>query len=117
MRQLTERLECLRDIAVKNGLNVSEKRVKNKDKGRICKELQVGDKVMCRVPGVLTSLQDAWEGPYTVTKKCSKVNYKVKRDEGRGRLKLVLSNNLKIFQQREYDLLHVCIAEEVHIHK
>ncbi len=53
VEKLTERFECLRDIAVKNGLSVSEKRVKNKDKGRIGKELQVGDdKVMCRVPGV-----------------------------------------------------------------
>ncbi len=55
--------------------------------------------------------------PYTVMEKCSKINYEVKRDEGRGRLKLVDSNNLKRLQQREYDLLHVCIAEEMHIDK
>lgn len=36
----------------------------------------------------------------------------MKQDEGRGRLKLVHSNNLKKFQQREYDLI-----QDVHVDK
>ncbi len=56
---------------------MSEKRKEGKDKGRKYKELEVGEKVMIRIRGLIATLEDSWEGPYTIVKKCSAVSYQV----------------------------------------
>ncbi len=71
--ELVEKLEVLRDGAVDMGRRMSEKRKEGKDKGRKYKELEVGEKVKIRIPVLIATLEDSWEGPYTIVKKYSAV--------------------------------------------
>jgi len=64
--ELAERLEVLRDVATCVGKKSGEKRKCEKDKGRTFKEVEVGEKVLVRIPGICSNLQDAWEGPPTL---------------------------------------------------
>jgi len=54
-----------------------------------------GDKVLCRIPGIASKLQDSWDDPFVVTKKFSAVNYMIEEKKGRMRSKIVHVNNLK----------------------
>ncbi len=73
----------LRESVLETGLCESEKRAESYNKGKVDRELSVGDLVLCRRPGLASKLADSWEGPYTVIEKFNKVNYK----SGRGRWK------------------------------
>jgi len=57
--ELCDRLEGVRDVAARNGLVESEKRKKYYDRGSVERVLQEGDKVLCKIPGLLGKLQDS----------------------------------------------------------
>ena len=68
------RLELIRDIAVQKGVVESRKR-KEYDHGKVKRELKIGEKIWCRIPGKNgknRKLEDSWEGPYIVEKMLSK---------------------------------------------
>ncbi len=81
---LNDRLAVLHDVAVSNA---STSAMLRKVAFKSDRTLEVGDKVLLRVPGLHGALEASWEGPYSVTEKLSRVNYKVCRDvAGMGRL-------------------------------
>ncbi len=73
--------------------------------------LEVGDKVLLRVPGLHGALEASWEGPYSVTEKLSRVNYKVCRDGSRNG-KIVHINNTKVYKDRGKVVNSVCVVAE-----
>jgi len=91
---LQEKLCLLHDLASANELSTIEARAKVFNKNKSERELHVGDLVMLRVPGLHVALTAAWEGPYLVSEKISRVTYKVKR-EGSDNERVVHINNLK----------------------
>ena len=71
------------------------------DVGTSDRTLEVGDFVLCKIPGMRGSLQDSWEGPFRVIKMCNIVNYKVKEVHGKQREKVIHFNNAKRYVKRK----------------
>ena len=72
----------------------------------------MGNKVLCRIPGMISKLNDSWEGPFIVQAKFSAVNYKVVEDDGRKRSKVVHINNLKGFNERDNEICALTVIAE-----
>ena len=53
-------------------------------------------------------LEESWHGPYTVTQKVGRVNYKV--DVGHGRTKVLQINNMKRFYVREEEVMRLAVV-------
>jgi len=100
----------MREIALRNSLCEREKRKLRYDKNAVERMLEEGSNVLRRIPGMISKLQDAWEGPYIVTEQLSAVNYRMVEENGKGQSKVVHVNNLKGFHQRE---LEVCALTAV----
>ena len=47
------------------------------------RKLEVGDQVLCRIPGMSGKLMESWHGPYPVEARKSRVDYQVKVGKGR----------------------------------
>ena len=105
VEELCSRLEVMREIAVSNALTESVNRKVSYDKSSVDRIFCEGNKVLCRIPGMVSKLQDSWEGPVVVTRKLSAVNYIIEEEERRKRSKVMHVNNLKSFKERE---LEVC---------
>ena len=82
------------------------------DKGKIDRKLEVGQLVMCRIPGMSRKLQDAWEGPFRVIDVLGKVNYRVKEVCGKEREKVIHINNAKGYLEREGEVCLLTIVAE-----
>ena len=80
------------------------------DKGTVNRQLEVGDKVLCRIPGMTGKLEESWHGPYSVEARTGKVNYKVK--VGKGKAKVLHINNLKRFYERSENILRLALVAE-----
>ena len=78
-------IEVMRDIATGIGLSEIKKRKILYDKGKVDRQLKIGELVLCRIPGKNGKLEDAWEGPVRVVRKLSKVNNQVKEEQGENR--------------------------------
>ena len=111
---LCARLEVLRESAMSKAIVESEKRKKFYDRHSVERTFEVGNKVLCRIPGMISKLNDSWEGPFIVQAKFSAVNYKVVEDDGRKRSKVVHINNLKGFNETDNEIcaLTVIVEEE-----
>ena len=112
--ELCERLEILRDVAVRNGLVESGKRKTYYDRGKCARVLADGDKVLCRIPGMVAKLDDSWDGPYIVLKKLSAVNYLIGEVDHKKRRKVVHVNMFKKFKERELEVCALTVIAEDH---
>ncbi len=108
---LNDRLAVLHDVAVSNASTSAMLRKVAFDKNKSDRTLEVGDKVLLRVPGLHGALEASWEGPYSVTEKLSRVNYKVCRDGSRNG-KIVHINNTKVYKDRGKVVNSVCVVAE-----
>ncbi len=97
--KLNDRLSVIHDLAVNEESKNVEKRVLSFNKGKSDRSLEVGSKVLMRVPGIHAALQAAWEGPYNVIDKTFRVAYKVSRGNDHP-VKLAHINNLKVCVDR-----------------
>ncbi len=73
--QLNDWLAVIHDLAVANQAASSSDRALTFNKHKQDKPLDVGASVLMRVPGMKAALQEAWEGPYVVVGKSSRVSY------------------------------------------
>ena len=96
---LGKRMKIWSEIAREKGLEASVARKKQFDKKVVVRELKVGDKVLCRIPGMIKKLKESWKGPYTVKKKLNQVDYLVETRKGKS--KVLHINNLKLYKERE----------------
>ncbi len=109
---LNDRLAVIHDIAVSNESISGGKRALVFNKNKSEKPLEIGSKVLMRVPGMKTALQAAWEGPYQVVDSSSRVTYKVSKGDDHP-VKLAHRDNLKLYIDRHLSVNAVTlIAEE-----
>ena len=93
---LVERLQHWHDVMRERGECASSKRKLGFDRKTVERELEEGDLVLCRVPGMSSKLEEAWHGPYPVIEKLNRVDYRI--EVGKGRKKVLHINNMKKFQ-------------------
>ena len=109
---LVDRLECWHEVMRKRNMDASKKRKKTFDRKAVERVFEVGDRVLCRIPGMTHKLQESWHGPYPVTEVLSRVDYKV--EFRKGNKKVLHVNNMKLFHGREEDVMRLSvIAEDV----
>ena len=107
---LAEKLEHWHDVLRERGKLASEKRKVGFDRKTVNRQLEEGDQVLCRVPGMSHKLEESWHGPYTVLEKVSRVDYRI--NLGRGRKKVLHINNLKKFYVREEEVMRLAVVAE-----
>ena len=107
---LVSRLEVWHDVLRERGKEASRKRKVMFDRGAVERTLNVGDLVLCRVPGMSRKLKESWHGPYEVVGCMNRVDYKVK--VGKGRSKILHINNLKRFHPRGEEVLRLAVVAE-----
>ena len=107
---LVDRLEVWHSIQRERMKEASGKRKSQFDKGTVERQLEKGDKVLCRIPGIIGKLKEAWHGPYVVEEKMGRVSYRVK--VGRGKAKTLHINNLKRYYEREESVLRLALVAE-----
>ena len=62
--------------------------------------LKVGDKILYRIPGLASKLEDSWEGPNSVVDRVGDASYKVKRDSQKGKKHKIIHINNAISRER-----------------
>ena len=107
---LVDRLEIWHDLQRERGKEASKKRKCQYDKGTVDRKLEVGDLVLCRVPGMVGKLEESWHGPYPVKARKSRVDYEVQL--GKRRSKVLHLNNMKKFYPREEEVLRLALVAE-----
>ncbi len=111
--KLQERLSLLHDMAVVEESSNTTKRCLSFNKNRSDRCLEVGSKVLIRIPGMHASLQASWEGPYVVKEKMSRVTYRVSKGDSH-RLRVVHINNTKEYVDRVVNVNAVSVVAEEH---
>ena len=107
---LVSKLECWHDVMRERGVEASKNRKEQFDKKAVCRELEVGDLVLIRKPGLIPKLEEAWQGPFPVTEKLNRVNYRVETSKGRAGVLHI--NNLKKYHERELEILRLAVVAE-----
>ena len=109
---LVERLAVWHELVRERGKKASGDRKSQYDKTTVDRTLEVGDQVLCRIPGVSKKLKEAWHGPYKVVARKSRVDYLVNLGKGKGRVKTLHINNLKRYYPRVEEILRVALVAE-----
>ena len=107
---LVSKLECWHELMRERGVEASRKRKENFDRKAVCRELEVGDLVLIRIPGLTAKLEESWKGPFPVIKKYNRVNYGIETSKGRTAVRHI--NNLKRFWEREVEVLRLSVVAE-----
>ena len=109
---LVSRLAVWHESVRERGKEASGDRKKLYDKSTVNRTLEVGDQVMCRIPGMIGKLQESWHGPYDVLARKSRVDYVINVGKGKGRIKVLHVNNLKKFYPRPEGVLRLALVAE-----
>ena len=96
---LGDRMKIWGEVLRDKGQVAIAKRKSEYDKKTCARELDVGDRVLYRIPGMVKKLEESWKGPYVVKKKLNRVDYLV--ELRKGKTKVLHVNNLKLFKERE----------------
>ena len=107
---LKDRLEVWHSVMKSRGDHASSNRKKYFDKKAKERELQEGELVLCRIPGMIPKLAESWHGPYVVKQKLNRVNYKVEFENEK--CKVLHINNLKKYNQRMEEVLRIAVVAE-----
>ena len=109
---LVDRLECWHEVMRERNIEASKKRKKSFDRKAVERVFNVGDRVLCRIPGMCHKLQESWHGPYPVVEVLNRVDYRI--EFVKGNRKVLHVNNLKLFHGREEEVMRLSvIAEDV----
>ena len=58
----------------------------------------MGDRLLCRIPGMCAKFEDSWEGSYKVVEQISPVNYRIMEENEKGKMKTIHVNNVKQYR-------------------
>jgi len=97
--KLSDQLSLVHDLASANESKATETRIATYNRGKCDRQLDVGDQVLLRIPGMHASLQASWDGPYKVVSKVSRVTYRVSKGADHP-IRLAHINNLKNYSER-----------------
>ncbi len=109
--KLNDRLAVLHDLAAANQAVAGKKRALVFNRNKQDKPLEVGSSVLMRVPGIKAALQVAWDGPYKIVDRSSRVTYKVSKGVDHPVL-LVHRDNLKVYSPRPLAVNAVTLVAE-----
>ena len=109
---LVARLAVWHESVLERGKEASGSRKALYDKSTVNRTLEVGDQVMCRIPGMIGKLKESWHGPYDVVARKSRVDYEVNLGKGKGRVKVLHVNNLKKYYPRVEEVLRLALVAE-----
>ncbi len=113
MEELNNRLEKIKDIMYDNGLMAQAKAKQQHDKKTQVRQINEGDMVLLRSPGMLGKLDTAWKGPFEVLRKVSRVNVELGFPGGtRKKKRVVHVNHIKPYKQAETKVLRVMVIAE-----
>ena len=107
---LVSRLQVWHSVARERGEHAGSQRKLDFDKKARERSLEVGDKVLLRIPGKIEKLEESWAGPYLVVERLNRVNYRIEISKGRSRV--VHINNVKKFQEREMSIMRLTVVAE-----
>jgi len=110
VEELVERLELLREKAVKLREENSKKRKERLDKGAVLREFRKGDQILLRTPGMVSKLEESWTGPWEVVLKCGPVTYRIKKPETPSKGRVVHLNTMKKYEEREESIRRLTVA-------
>ncbi|CAG2250028.1 unnamed protein product [Mytilus edulis] len=94
---LRERLEATCELARSNLASASKKNKVYYDKSTKQRHMKVGDKVLVLLPTDKNKLLMQWKGPFTITEKFGKVDYRIQMN---GKIKTFHANLLKRYVER-----------------
>ena len=97
----SDRVQHMRDTAVVNLTDMTNKRKTEWDKHAQHRQFERGDKVYLRKSGLNTKLESSWAGPYTVVKRNSPLSYRV--NTGDRVIPSVHIQQLKMYTSRPSD--------------
>ena len=109
---LVARLAVWHESVLERGKAASGCRKHQYDKTTVNRTLEVGDQVLCRIPGLIGKLKESWHGPYSVVARKSRVDYAVNFGKGKGRVKVLHINNLKRFYPRGENVFRLALVAE-----
>ena len=109
---LVARLAVWHEAVMERGKEASGCRKHQYDKSTVNRTLEVGDQVLCRIPGLIGKLKESWHGPYSVVARKSRVDYAVDFGKGNGRVKVLHVNNLKKYYPRVEEVLRLALVAE-----
>ena len=107
---LVDRLECWHEVMRQRNVVAGKKRKEMFDRKAVERVFEVGDRVLCRIPGMTHKLQESWHGPYPVVEVLSRVDYRV--EFRKGNKKVLHVNNMKLFHGREEDVMRLSVIAE-----
>ena len=107
---LKDKLEVTHDVMRERAKKASLDRKIGFDQKTVNRELEKGDRVLCRIPGMAHKLAESWHGPYEVVDKLNRVDYKV--EVGKKRYKVLHINNLKRYWEREAEVMRLVVVAE-----
>ena len=95
-------MQAMWDSAIAKGLRETQQRKTLYGRGKVERHLNVGDLVICRIPGLCKKLHDCLVA----------VNYKVKEVQGKERMKTIHINNAKRYVEREREVCTLTVVAE-----
>ena len=107
---LVTKLDCWHEVMRERGAEASKSRKEYFDRKAVCRELEVGDLVLIRKPGMTPKLEESWLGPFPVIEKLNRVNYRLETSKGRAGVQHI--NNLKRYHERELEVLRLAVVAE-----
>ena len=107
---LVDKLEGWHEVMRERSVIASKSRKDLFDRKAVRRELAVGDLVLLRKPGMTPKLEESWLGPFPVTERLNRVNYRLKTTSGRAEVQHI--NNLKRYKERELEVLRLAIVAE-----
>ena len=107
---LVDRLECWHETMRQRNIVAGRKRKELFDRKAVERSFEVGDRVLCRIPGMTHKLQESWHGPYPVVEVLSRVDYRV--EFTKGNRKVLHVNNMKLFHGREEEVMRLSVIAE-----
>ncbi len=111
--KLQDRIKELTDLSVVRRKRGKDKTRDKLNQSRVERVLSEGSHVLMKVPGRCGAFQSSWEGPYTVEKALSKVNYRVMGQGLPPTGRVVHINNLKVYHERKVYRAVVAVEEEI----
>ena len=97
--KLLDRLEAIRDSAILSDHSTKLAKCAKSNKGRKLRWLQVGEKVLARIPSLRGNLLDAWKDLFSISELLNDVTYRITSEDG-GWSRDVHLNNLRSYNPK-----------------
>jgi hypothetical protein len=98
---MRDKLSKMADLVQENVDQVQKRQKRWYDKNARSRSFGAGDKVLVLLPSSASNLQALWQGPYTVIRQTSPVDYEIQLTNKRKKKQILHVNLLRKWQARE----------------